>query len=343
MLTLITGGPGNGKTALVVSMLQEVRDREIWVSGIPELQVPHRELDHPDKWPEVVPDGAIIVIDEVQRLWRPRAPGSKVPDHVAQLETHRHRGLDFIVLTQGPNLLDANVRALVGRHIHLRDLGVLGRRWYEWPECADNVRTGWRSAPIKRRYKLPKAVFSRYKSASEHHKPERAFPVALAVAGAAVVLVFGLGWKVYGNIRAKASGETEVSSPTESPKAPPSPGVSSPTVIPVRSAPDERVDFDPRISDRPWTAKAYDEVRMIVRMPTIGGAICVNAVCKCYAVGGGYLPDVSSKACEQWADERPFNPYFSGGETVGQPQQVSYGQPENQNQRPMGAARGAGF
>lgn len=335
MLTLITGAPGTGKTAACVSMLADYKDREIWVSGIPQLTVEHRTLDDPDKWHEVVPDGSVIVIDEVQRLWRPRGPGTKVPEHVAALETHRHRGIDFIILTQGPNLLDSNVRALIGRHVHLRDLGVLGRRWYEWPECSDNVRTGWKTAPIKKSYKLPKEVFSSYKSATQHHKPKRSFPVVLAVAVGAVIVTAGLGWRVYANISAKAKGEPVQAAPVLSPT--PGPMTASPAAPSISQVtpPDERIDFIPRISNRPHTAMAYDHLRVVVAVPYITGAMCINGECRCYA-GERRLMDVNSKACEEWAETRPFNPYESGaGQLVHQPQAGSYGQPSQQHQSPM--------
>ncbi|MGA0610860.1 zonular occludens toxin family protein [Caldimonas sp. KR1-144] len=190
MITLITGAPGAGKSAALVQLLQEIaKGRAIYVDGVPELQVPHFALEDAAKWHEVVPDGAAVVIDEVQRVWRPRGPGQRVPDAVAALETHRHRGLDFFIVTQGPNLVDKNVRALVGRHVHLRDVGVLGRWWYEWPECSESL--AWRTAPLKKRYRLPKGVFGLYKSASMHVKPIRSFPwqlgvAVLALAGVAV-------------------------------------------------------------------------------------------------------------------------------------------------------------
>lgn len=213
MITLLTGAPGTGKTAAVVDLLRTVgADRPLFVFGLNGLKLAHVPLEDPTKWMEEVPDGAAIVIDEVQQVWRPRGPGKAVPDHIAALETHRHRGLDFFLTTQGPNLLDSNVRALVGRHIHLRDLGWLGRWWYEWPECADQCRTGWRSAPIKKRYKLPKRIFDSYTSASIHIKPIRSFPTALVVAVAALGGTGYLAWHMYGRLASNLNPEAAAAS-----------------------------------------------------------------------------------------------------------------------------------
>jgi len=309
MITLITGAPGTGKTAALVAMLEELgQGRQLYVNGIPDLLIPHEVLEEPERWPELVPDGAVIIIDEVQRVWRPRGPGQKVPDHVAALETHRHRGLDVYVITQGPNLVDSNVRALVGRHVHLRDLGVLGRWWYEWPECADNCRTGWKNAPIKKRYRLPRAIFAKYKSASLHVKPIRSVPWMLVVMIAALLVTGILAWRVYVMISSKIAPEKPAVSPASASVSLMPPSNISASVRIKDTAPDERVDFMPRLSDRPWTAPAYDDLRRVVAVPYITGAICVNDDCACYH-GKRRILEVSSAACLDWAKTQPFNAY----------------------------------
>ena len=45
---------------------------------------------------EVGASGAIIVVDECQRIFRPRPKRFESTDYVSELETHRQRGLDFI-------------------------------------------------------------------------------------------------------------------------------------------------------------------------------------------------------------------------------------------------------
>ncbi|MBN8504878.1 MAG: hypothetical protein J0L58_10385 [Burkholderiales bacterium] len=204
MITLITGAPGAGKTAALVDLLQtECERRALYVDGIPELKIAHVPLESAKRWPELVEDGAAVVIDEVQRVWRPRGGAAAVPPEVAALETHRHRGLDFYLVTQHPNLLDANVRRLVGRHVHLRDVGMLGRWWYEWPEAA-NPET-FKSAPIKKRYTLPRKAFGLYRSASLHIKPIRSVPRALIVLGLALAALAGLSYRAVASISERVS------------------------------------------------------------------------------------------------------------------------------------------
>ncbi|MNL12332.1 Zonular occludens toxin (Zot) [compost metagenome] len=317
MITFISGAPGTGKTAALVSMLRELgKDRALYVFGIPELKIPHIAIEDPTKWPDDVPDGSVIVIDEVQNVWRPRGPGQKVPEHVAKLETHRHRGLDFYIISQGPNLVDANVRALIGRHVHLRELGVLGRWWYEWPECADNCRTAWKNAPIKKRYRLPKSNFKDYKSSSLHVKPIRSFPWMLIVCVLALVALVFMCWRVWSTIISKpgAASILGVGSPAAS--APVSPGVKAITSgvsggAVTEEAPkfiDDRIAFLPRISSRPETAPAYDELRKVTVMPRIAAGYVMGKVVRCYTQQGT-VAQLSEAECRQWLANPPFDPY----------------------------------
>ena len=307
MITLITGAPGSGKSAALVSLLKELsKGRAIYCNGIPDLKIDHHELEDPTQWMRDVPDGSVIVIDEVQRIWRPRGPGNKVPADVASLETHRHRGIDFYIVTQGPRLVDANVRALVGRHIHLRDIGVLGRWWYEWPECSDQCATTWRNAPIKKRYRLPKAIFAEYKSASVHIKPIRSFPTMVVVLLLALGVTGFMAFKTYAMISEKINPVAAAAPSQLGLKATLPTGTPPPPQAPAFI--DDRVAFMPRISDKPETAPAYDSMRVVVNMPRIAGVMCFGGECRCVSQQGTVL-DISPKTCAQWLERPPFDPY----------------------------------
>ena len=311
MITFISGAPGTGKSNALVSMLMGIyKDRAIYANGIPDLKVNHLELEDATRWHELVPDGSLIVIDEAQNVFRPRGPGQKVPDHVAKLETHRHRGLDFIIISQGPNLIDSNVRALVGRHVYLRDLGVLGRWWYEWPECADNCRTSWKNAPIRQRYKLDKVAQANYRSASLHVKPVRSFPRMLIVLAVMLCIVPVLGWRAYAMVQAKLAPTHEQQKPSKLDQAgkqvqadPVTSGYGS-----QAKAIDDRIDWIPRVSSRPESAPAFDQLRKVVAMPVVVGCMQFKGVTKCFTQQGTDAGLDAREAHELLARPR-FDPY----------------------------------
>lgn len=309
MITLITGTPGSGKSAALVSLLADLsKDRAVYCSGIPDLLIPHEELTDPTLWHENVPDGSIIVIDEVQRIWRPRGPGQKVPPDIAALETHRHRGLDFYVVTQAPRLMDSNIRGLVGRHVHLRDIGILGRWWYEWPECADNCSTGWKNAPIKKRYRLSKAAFALYKSASVHIKPIRSIPWMLVVMVLALVVTAVVTWRAYVSISSKLHPASAV--PVVQVQKSGLDSLHAADGVPVASAaPYDAGLLIPRVSIRPESAPAYDHLRLVVAMPLVVGAMCMGKRCTCVTQQGSNA-GLTDAECLTWLQHTPFNPYL---------------------------------
>jgi zona occludens toxin len=218
MITLITGTPGAGKTLYAISKLlrdlvgstvKKTNDdgtttevpRRI-VTNINGLLLDH-ELIGPDEgggladWHKWCKPGDVICYDEVQRSWTPRANGSKVPEYIAMLETHRHMGVDFILLTQNPMLIDRNVTALVGRHLHVRRFGGIGAAIvYEWDHCSRSLL--FSKSIAKHTFKYDKSVFKLYKSAELHTKPKTSVPTlaivaVLAVVGAAFAIPYAAG------------------------------------------------------------------------------------------------------------------------------------------------------
>lgn len=214
MITLITGGPGAGKTAFCVSelekFLEKYPERQVFVMGITDLKLPVEQTPRLKDWTRIetceeddeltkyvfaFPPNSLVVVDEAQNIFRQRSPGSRVPAHVQALETHRHQGIDFWFLTQKPNLIDSNVRNLVGKHQHIR-VKWNGREMYEWGECKNPGSTTDLSMGIKRNYSLPKKSFGLYKSAEVHTKQHRRIPIAVFVLGIAVVAFGVLAYSV---------------------------------------------------------------------------------------------------------------------------------------------------
>lgn len=211
MIYLITGTPGSGKTLYAVSTLiqklaaEKVTDksgvqnlRRVVVDNIPALLLPHTLMapgefssdgstmmpstdgDGLWNWFEWCQSGDVIVVDEVQRWWRPRGAGVKPPAMIAQLETHRHKGVDFIIITQHPSLLDQNVRRLVGRHIHVRRMFGMARAVvYDWDACSVDVSRVKNAA--KSLWAYPKKAYKLYASSQLHTKQRQKIPVWIGV------------------------------------------------------------------------------------------------------------------------------------------------------------------
>ena len=331
MITLITGAPGAGKSSYLVSELLRLREqspeRPLFVGGVPDLAIEHEPLPPPTEWVEPsdsangwrwrFPDGAVLVLDEAQSVFRPRASGSQVPPHVAALEVHRHQGLDVYLCTQAPALIDSNVRRLVGRHCHLRSTWA-GRRLLEWSECVDPSSRSERSASVSRPWKLPKKVQSLYKSASVHVKPSRRIPwqvglIALVLVG----LIYG-GTRVYGRIY----GDERVygaAPPVSSIDVAPAGGsVSRPESVAL--SPEA---FIPRLRGRPESAPLYDEIRQVRQMPIVSGCVAVADRCTCYTqqATDAFVDDA---ACREWIENPPFQPFAEPRRATQQPREAAW-------------------
>lgn len=319
MITLITGTPGTGKTAWVVAALRDFlraedkqaasdpayERRRVFTDGIPDLTLEVESAEDINGWHEWAPDRALIVVDEVQRVWRPRSAGSKVPESVAQLETHRHKGIDIWLLTQHPRLLDVNVQRLVNRHIHLVRTWA-GRYEYEWLECNPSPDSK-RSAAVSRPYKLPADVFSLYKSATAHTQLKKRLPLSLYVTAFSIVFLMVGVWYAWHRVQALTGSAPEHPEP-ESLLTDATPPGGAAVAVTRGAAP---VDFRARVAGRPETAPAYDGLRIVRDFPRLAG--CIESVargCRCYTQQATVYP-VPESVCRAVLAGEVFDPYAS--------------------------------
>ena len=325
LLTIISGVPGAGKTALAVSMLLAERERNpsrpVFVMGIRDLAVPHELVPpveqwtvirrHPDdpsiSYPEFTfPDGALVIIDEAQNAFRARAQGSSVPPHVAAMERHRHKGLDFWLLTQHPTMIDANIRKLTGKHLHVRSHWA-GGELLEWSEAAAPSSAADRAKAIRVRYKPPRKVFSLYKSASMHVKRSRRIPLALYVFVVVVAIAGALGWRMFGRVSDAIAGRSVYSGAVVDHKAGEG-GVLPARAAPVAPAALSVTSFAPRLVGRPESAPLYDGLRKVVSMPAVVG--CMSTQSRCYCVTDqGSDAGLSVEECRAWLRSPPYSPF----------------------------------
>lgn len=336
-ITLITGGPGTGKTAWLLDQLINLRkiepNREFFIHGVRGLTgIQHEQifcksqlcdicraqdekLTHESKyvenWPEWKQTGSLIIVDEVQRIWRPRAGGAPMPPAVSGLETHRHYGLDFWLISQGPHLFDNAIRLLVGRHVHLVARWS-GRSQYEWPECKQDVQS--RGDAVVRTYTLPKHVYSMYQSAEVHTVQNKRKPLSFYAAIIAVVLAISLisfiGYRLknHGVVSSQPVAEGVGG-------APPSPsGASSvnQTVsnVALKTADQIQTSYTPLVVGLPWTAPAYQELAKPVVMPVVAGCIKTkdDKRCACYTQQSSIV-DMPKATCLLYVEKHAFNPF----------------------------------
>jgi zona occludens toxin len=267
MLVLVTGLPGNGKTLYTINWVKakaEKEGRTVYYSGIADLKLPWVEFDF-KKWPELPPN-SIIVVDEAQRELRPRMHGAAVPEYVAALETHRHKGVDIVLITQHPMLIDANARRLVGLHFHLvRKFGTQASTVHEWASVKEACDKS-RDDSTRHDFVFPKAAFAWYKSAEVHtHKARIPFRVWVLIA--VPILLLGAAYAGFRWFSKKVAPD-KAPVPAVMAKGG-APGAAAPGAAPaVALTPAQYVDAHlPRVRGLAYTAPVYDSVTAPVVAP----------------------------------------------------------------------------
>lgn len=292
MIYLITGTPGSGKTLYAVSNLiqklageeittpdGEIIKRRLVVDGIKSLLLPHdlmaclKQLPSGEwvpedteahgvwNWPDWCKPGDVLVIDEVQRHWRPRGMNTKPPSSVQLLETHRHYGVDFVIITQNPMLLDQNIRRLVGRHQNVRRLFGMSRCIiYDWDGCQTNVHST-KGASISY-FSYDKKNFELYHSSELHTKQHQKFPYIVFLPILSIIFLIFLAPRL-ADVFTKMSSNKVVSSSPASAPAPSRPASAMP----------------------------------VISRPSIAGCVLSGAICSCFDSTGTRSSVLDASRC----------------------------------------------
>lgn len=171
--------------------------------------------------------GDLIVIDEAQFVMPRGTLGRKPPYWLQAMEIHRHYGVDFLLITQHPQLIDTTVRALVGLHRHVRS--VMGSNvcmCYVWDHASNPERYNMAS---KSSFVRKAAHFKLFHSSVAHVKPPSAGRWGLVAAP--LLLAIGLGglaWKL--NAIAAPADAPKVAAASQSASAPARPAPAGGTV-----------------------------------------------------------------------------------------------------------------
>lgn len=341
MIYLFTGNMGTGKTSRVVSMILNNEDglfkmkledgtevdRPLYfchIDGLDKRKFNAHELTEEEIMSaplrDIIPQGAVLIVDEAHYTYPVRAAGRPVPPYIQELTELRHHGHTVILMTQHPSQLDVFVRNLVSKHTHLERKAV-GMKQYSWYKCVTNLDnpasvSGVESAS----WKPPKDAFKYYKSSSQHQKFKKNIPLAVW----ALVAILGfMAWKGYNvyQIYKQGSGQSEEvqsvsdSSASEQQAINETDQPKSPQDINSNLKPE---DFVPTLAEKPESKPIYDNVRQVKTFEYIAG--CVeggNSGCTCYSEQGTPLKEITKTMCKDYVrNGLPFNPYKDKTQTI---------------------------
>lgn len=347
MIILITGTPGSGKTLYTVAELlnKKFKGRPLFVNGIPNLLIEHEVISdedvekwfkggvsipqpttinndtgeivqHPDK-PAFDVKNAVFCIDEVQRIARTRSASAPVPEWIKQLEVHRHFGCDFIIITQHPQQMDAHIRRLVGRHLHVRRTFALGAAVvYEWDSV--NNLSGFKNAQSKI-WRYPKDAFKLYKSSELHTKAGGRVPLVVWVLLAAVLAFPFVGYSTLQRMMYKFSDDGKnVATPPSMIATNGKPGAQKSGGEKPPMTRQQYIDqFEPRLEGQMHTAPAYDQLTAVKIVPL--PAACIESFkpswvkqhggpCGCYTQTGTPY-ETTQSMCAQFVRNKVFFPF----------------------------------
>lgn len=323
-ITLVTGLPGAGKTLYTLARWRpeaEKAGRPVFHNSIPGLNIPGWKEWKVEEW-EQLPAGALFIVDEAQFAF-PVTGRGKTPDWVQRLATHRHLGIDFVVITQGPMLLDTFVRTLVDRHFHVvRRFGGQLATVLEFPSGVRQDVARNRKDAIRSEFKYPREVFTWYKSTElDTVQPRR--PLRYYVLWAVppfLILCAALVWWIQRPDAAKAraaqaAGQPEAASSTGGLQVVRSGGESANRRQSNMTAGEYAAAYTPRIAGLPHTAPAYDGVTAPQQAPYPAACIASAKRCQCYSQQGTRL-DMGDELCRQLADGGFFVAWAANGDRV---------------------------
>jgi zona occludens toxin len=368
-IILVTGLPGHGKTLWTLAKYKQVheappvgqarpvfhasgqadRDKRDQVNGIPGLVLPWEPFD-PRNW-DGLPPGALGIIDEAQFVFPIRQGRSEPPEFIAKLATHRHLGVDLVLITQHPKLLDPFVLRLVDQHFHVRRK--FGTKWASILEFPGGVREYPEKSnkdAVRHEWRYPKAVFDLYKSAEVHTVKAR-LPMRVYVMMAVPLVFLGLAGVAYTRLNPDAQADRVRAAAGQPAASVPASESEEGGVMRVPSPRGREPgaqwvsDFAPRVAGLPHTAPAFDHLTVPVEAPY--PAYCVSLgdpyPCKCYSQRGTVL-EVPKPTCESVA-KGGFFAYWAKERERAPSQAREASKPAEERREPVavaGAASGAG-
>ncbi len=341
MIYLLTGTPGHGKTQRAIWMLlndDRFKGRPVLYANVRGLKQDDERLKNwipltdIQQW-QTAPQGAVIFVDEChQEGFFPLRGVGKPPKWIEDIATHRHLGLDFMLVTQNAKNMDVFIRRLVELHIHCKRPAQMGYtnvyEFQSFTDCDDRIPVD--SALRHSRWVFDKSIWTLYESAVENTAKARV-PRMVYLVPVFVVALIVLGWYVYSNFQGRvkkveeaAKGELDSSGKpkiaTNSAKSSSSPAATVTESL-SRMSPQDRVtelmhrarDFGfalvPVDPSFPETAPRYDDIREVKAFPVLVAAAMQGERCVGYNQQGISERGLPRSTCIDFVQNGRFNPY----------------------------------
>lgn len=287
------------------------------------------------------PQGSYFVIDEAQLIPIFSDEAKGIDPIVKDLTIHRHKGYDFLFITQEPSFVHKYIRKLASLHIHLVNIfGWEQSMRMEWSVVQDSpnaIKSMARAENISR-WRFPKHVYNLYKSTTINTRQKR-IPkklvtfVLLAVALLSVALFLIFGTKMNNPLVSVMTGQP-ISKPVETKKNEPinkqqntNPDTQQPISSPqanlqvqnsnafAASSPVANSAQSSESSYDPADPFAYKPVTNppVVNYRVFSGCFCTKTTCTAYDQQGTKIDGFDQKTCRSLikdSSNRPFN-YFA--------------------------------
>jgi len=346
MFYQFTGQPGHGKTVLAIEFALEMKAKADKAHADDPAKHPLRELyvcnvrdfNHglagalelsPDEvrtW-HINPafDNAIILVDEAYEhgMFPRRPPGRAVPDHIQQVAKHRHRGIDFIMISQSPKKqMDDFLHDLIEEHYHIRRrYGLPFVHWKRWDRFEPNPEKATPLTTKRRTY--PKHIFKLYTS-TKYDTSEKRVPwfywAAIALVIAVVVGSIYAVKRVDNRMNHSAiNGADQRQRADGAPATGATPGAEAAPGKSRGTKEDYVQSLMPRVVAQPWTAPIYDGLAVPSDPPRLfcmasgegrdGAGEVQRQSCTC-VTEQGTLHDVEFVDCKRIATRGQYEPFL---------------------------------
>lgn len=140
----------------------------------------------------LTPQGSYFVVDECQLIEIFSEESRKIDPIVKDLTIHRHKGYDFLFITQDPSFVHKYIRKLASLHIHLVNIfgweQSMRMEWSTVQEVPNAARSLIRAENISR-WVFPKHIYKLYQSTTIDTRVKR-IPKKLVITVVAALILF---------------------------------------------------------------------------------------------------------------------------------------------------------